>query len=182
MVAYYGFFYSFYLFSTFLSACGHCTHCAIDYWEHPLQRYDLRFDIVDLRCYADCSVDFLIYGLNDLFLFACLLNEWSIDMQCVLLDGLQTVNTSTNLTWSDLTSVTGAAWRTGGEWWPINCTARYRMAIIIPFRDRDAHLKALLRHLVPMLQKQFIHFRIFVVEQVKTVSMRNKYVKTFIKW
>ena len=40
------------------------------------------------------------------------------------------------------------------------------MAIIIPFRDREFYLKALLRHLIPILRRQLIHFRIFVVEQV----------------
>jgi len=43
---------------------------------------------------------------------------------------------------------------------------RYHMAVIIPFRDRDSQLIALLRHLIPLLQRQTIHFRIFVVEQV----------------
>jgi len=80
--------------------------------------------------------------------------------------GLQTVNSSTNWNWSDIFPVTGVDWKKGGEWKPENCTARYHMAVIIPFRDRDAHLKALLRHLIPILRRQFIHFRIFVVEQV----------------
>ena len=46
------------------------------------------------------------------------------------------------------------------------------MAVIIPFRDRDAHLIALLRHLIPLLQRQLIHFRIFVVEQVTLIIAR----------
>jgi len=58
----------------------------------------------------------------------------------------------------------------GGEWKPADCVATYRMAVIIPFRDRDFNLKALLHHLIPLLQKQFIHFRIFVVEQVMSIS------------
>jgi len=45
------------------------------------------------------------------------------------------------------------------------------MAVIIPFRDRDFNLRALLHHLIPVLQRQFIHFRIFVVQQVTTVSI-----------
>jgi len=80
--------------------------------------------------------------------------------------GLQTANASMQWNWSDIYPVTGEKWMKGGEWKPATCTARYRMAVIIPFRDRDSHLKALLRHLIPILRRQLIHFRIFVVEQV----------------
>jgi len=77
-----------------------------------------------------------------------------------------TVNPSTDWNWSDIFPVIGDGWKKGGEWKPANCTANYHMAVIIPFRDRDFHLKALLRHLIPILRRQLIHFRIFVVEQV----------------
>lgn len=81
-------------------------------------------------------------------------------------DGRLTVNTSADWEWSDIFQVTGDGWKTGGEWQPADCVARYHMAIIIPFRDRDFHLKALLHHIIPILRRQLIHFRIFVVEQV----------------
>jgi len=81
-------------------------------------------------------------------------------------DGLQPVNASANWNWSDITPVTGPGFKVGGEWKPADCVARYRMAVIIPFRDRDYNLRALLRHLIPILRRQYIHFRIFVVEQV----------------
>jgi hypothetical protein len=54
----------------------------------------------------------------------------------------------------------------GGEWRPVECAARNRLAVIIPCRDRDSHLRIMLRHLYPILQRQLTHFRIFVVEQV----------------
>lgn len=53
----------------------------------------------------------------------------------------------------------------GGEWRPLDCVARYRLAVIIPYRDRLAHLTVLLAHLLPILKRQQLHFRIFVVEQ-----------------
>ncbi|XP_070189945.1 beta-1,4-N-acetylgalactosaminyltransferase bre-4-like isoform X2 [Littorina saxatilis] len=53
----------------------------------------------------------------------------------------------------------------GGEWSPKDCVARYRLAIVIPYRDRLAHLTVLLAHLLPILKRQQLHFRIFVVEQ-----------------
>ena len=91
------------------------------------------------------------------------------DFPAVIVEGLMTVNDSIDWTWSDVSPVTGEAWQWGGEWRPGRCEARYHMAVIIPFRDRDQHLIALLRHLIPVLQRQMIHFRIFVVEQVMSI-------------
>lgn len=54
----------------------------------------------------------------------------------------------------------------GGEWLPRSCVPRQRIAIIIPFRDREEHLRALLTALHPMLQRQQLHYTIFVVEQL----------------
>jgi len=76
------------------------------------------------------------------------------------------VSSSTDWQWDDVRLVTGDDWMAGGEWQPTGCVARYHMAVIIPCRDRDSHLKALLRHLIPLLRRQFVHFRVFVVEQV----------------
>jgi len=81
------------------------------------------------------------------------------------------VNVTIQWNWSDIFLVAGANWTFGGEWKPVDCVARYHMAVIIPFRDRDFNLRALLHHLIPVLQRQFLHFRIFVVQQVTTVSI-----------
>jgi hypothetical protein len=62
----------------------------------------------------------------------------------------------------------------GGHWSPHHCIARQRLAVIIPFRDREAHLPVLLQVLHPMLQRQQIDYTIFVVEQVS----RTKVLKT----
>jgi hypothetical protein len=56
----------------------------------------------------------------------------------------------------------------GGHWKPRDCLARRKVAVIIPFRDRQRHLRAFLAHTLPILQRQLIEFRIFVVEQVNT--------------
>ena len=76
------------------------------------------------------------------------------------------VNLSSEVSWSDVNLATGNQMIPGGEWKPTHCVARYRLAIIIPFRDRDTHLRILLRHLLPILQRQLVHFRVFIVEQV----------------
>ncbi|KAH3898150.1 beta-1,4-N-acetylgalactosaminyltransferase bre-4-like isoform X2 [Dreissena polymorpha] len=53
----------------------------------------------------------------------------------------------------------------GGTWKPRDCFARQRVAIIIPFRDRRKHLEQLQYYLIPMLKRQQLNFRFFVVEQ-----------------
>ena len=56
--------------------------------------------------------------------------------------------------------------RNGGAWNPATCVSRSRVAIIIPFRDRLAHLLTSVYHLHKILQRQLLEYRIFVVEQV----------------
>ena len=56
----------------------------------------------------------------------------------------------------------------GGHWHPVNCTARQRVALIIPYRNRSDHLNALLYRLHPVLQRQHIDYTIYVLEQVIT--------------
>jgi hypothetical protein len=57
--------------------------------------------------------------------------------------------------------------RYGGWWSPANCNEKQMVAIVIPFRAREEHLAVLLRHLHPILKRQQLHYRIFVVEQDK---------------
>ncbi|XP_021570078.1 beta-1,4-galactosyltransferase 5 [Carlito syrichta] len=56
----------------------------------------------------------------------------------------------------------------GGHWKPSDCMPRWKVAILIPFRNRHEHLPVLLRHLIPMLQRQRLQFAFYVVEQVGT--------------
>ncbi|KAG0724964.1 Beta-1,4-N-acetylgalactosaminyltransferase bre-4 [Chionoecetes opilio] len=53
----------------------------------------------------------------------------------------------------------------GGHFTPGDCLARYKVAVIIPYRDRVSHLSVLLHHLHPILQRQQVDYTIFVVEQ-----------------
>jgi len=54
----------------------------------------------------------------------------------------------------------------GGSWKPVFCIPRHRTAVIVPFRDREEHLRALLNLIHPMLQRQLLHYTVFVAEQV----------------
>ncbi|XP_028280883.1 beta-1,4-galactosyltransferase 3-like [Parambassis ranga] len=53
----------------------------------------------------------------------------------------------------------------GGRYRPPDCLARHRTAIIIPHRHREHHLKFLLYYLHPFLQRQQLHYGIYVIHQ-----------------
>ncbi|XP_016973678.1 beta-1,4-N-acetylgalactosaminyltransferase bre-4 [Drosophila rhopaloa] len=59
----------------------------------------------------------------------------------------------------------GPLLRPGGAFEPDNCHAQHHVAIVVPFRDRYAHLSVFLRNIHPFLMKQRIAYRIFIVEQ-----------------
>ncbi|UMM10662.1 hypothetical protein L5515_000331 [Caenorhabditis briggsae] len=54
----------------------------------------------------------------------------------------------------------------GGHGIPTECVARHRVAIIVPYRDREAHLRIMLHNLHSLLAKQQLDYAILVVEQV----------------
>lgn len=58
---------------------------------------------------------------------------------------------------------------------PPDCYSRFKIAILIAFRNRDKHLKNMLPYLIEILQKQKLSFKIFIVEQTKdTIFNRGK--------
>lgn len=56
----------------------------------------------------------------------------------------------------------------GGEFFPLDCQAKYRTAIIVPYRNRESQLNKFLIYMHNYLRKQRIHYRIFVIEQNNT--------------
>ncbi|XP_061573926.1 beta-1,4-galactosyltransferase 4-like [Cololabis saira] len=52
-----------------------------------------------------------------------------------------------------------------GGYEPSGCTAQQSVAIIIPHRRRETHLIYLLYHLHPFLQRQQLHYALYVVHQ-----------------
>lgn len=53
----------------------------------------------------------------------------------------------------------------GGEYIPQECEAKDSVAIVVPFRKRKNHLKIFLNYIHPILKRQNIHYRVFVVSQ-----------------
>ncbi|XP_014067542.2 beta-1,4-galactosyltransferase 1 [Salmo salar] len=55
--------------------------------------------------------------------------------------------------------------KNGGRFKPKDCMALQKVAIIIPFRNRDEHLKFWLYYLHPILQRQQLDYGVYVINQ-----------------
>nr|DBA28619.1 TPA: hypothetical protein GDO54_008947 [Pyxicephalus adspersus] len=53
----------------------------------------------------------------------------------------------------------------GGRYKPNNCKSLHKVALIIPFRKRDEHLKYWLHYLHPILQRQQLDYGVYVINQ-----------------
>jgi len=53
----------------------------------------------------------------------------------------------------------------GGEWSPRSCITNDHVALVIPYRNRLSQLTVFLRNLHPMLRRQELHYRIYLVNQ-----------------
>ncbi|XP_062864322.1 beta-1,4-galactosyltransferase 1 [Trichomycterus rosablanca] len=53
----------------------------------------------------------------------------------------------------------------GGRHTPSKCVSQQKVAIIIPFRNREHHLKYWLFYMHPLLQKQQLDYGVYVIEQ-----------------
>jgi len=54
----------------------------------------------------------------------------------------------------------------GGVFTPPDCKPRHKVAVIVPYRDREPHLRAFLLNIHRFLQRQQIMYGIYIVEQV----------------
>ncbi|XP_028322686.1 beta-1,4-galactosyltransferase 4 [Gouania willdenowi] len=62
---------------------------------------------------------------------------------------------------------------TEGEYEPSDCVSRQNVAILIPQRNREKHLLYLLHHLHPFLQRQQLHYAIYVIQQAGDVTFNR---------
>ena len=53
----------------------------------------------------------------------------------------------------------------GGEWRPQSCQPRHSVALVVPFRNRAGQLLVFLNHIHNFLQRQNLHYRIYVITQ-----------------
>ena len=61
----------------------------------------------------------------------------------------------------------------GGRYSPTDCISPHKVAIIIPFRNRQEHLKYWLYYLHPILQRQQLDYGIYVINQVRPGRMEG---------
>lgn len=79
--------------------------------------------------------------------------------------GIVLIDQSKNTTLDELESSLSFL-RERGRWRPRECVARQRLAIIIPYVDRERHLRIFLNHMHRFLQRQLLDYSIFVIEQL----------------
>ncbi|XP_072020708.1 uncharacterized protein [Amphiura filiformis] len=61
----------------------------------------------------------------------------------------------------------------GGIWTPSDCMPRWKVAIVIPYRNRSFHLPIVIRFLTPMLQRQKLEFGFYVAEQANKLNFNR---------
>ncbi|XP_041930033.1 beta-1,4-galactosyltransferase 4 [Alosa sapidissima] len=61
----------------------------------------------------------------------------------------------------------------GGQSQPSNCISRQKVAVLIPHRNREKHLLYLLHYLHPFLQRQQLHYGIYVIHQAGNVAFNR---------
>ncbi|GIX71605.1 beta-1,4-N-acetylgalactosaminyltransferase bre-4 [Caerostris extrusa] len=61
----------------------------------------------------------------------------------------------------------------GGRFQPPNCIARNKVALIIPYRDREEHLRIFLHNLHPILQRQQLDYGIYVIEETADMKFNR---------
>eukprot|EP00795_Rhopilema_esculentum_P000824 gene824-10566_t len=61
----------------------------------------------------------------------------------------------------------------GGSWSPKDCIPIKKVAILVPYRKRPQQLNTFLTHIHPILQRQRLDYRIFVIEQAGTTTFNK---------
>lgn len=54
-----------------------------------------------------------------------------------------------------------------GHYKPPECKSSHRVAIIVPYRKRDAHLRLFINNIHPFLQRQQLDYWIFIIQQLE---------------
>ena len=54
-----------------------------------------------------------------------------------------------------------------GRYTPLDCTAIQKVAIIVPYRDREKQLRIFMNNVIPRIYRQQLEFGIYIIEQVR---------------
>lgn len=77
--------------------------------------------------------------------------------------------------------------RPGGHWWPLNCKPLSKLAVIIPYKDREYNLKLFLYNMHSVFKRQELNYSIYVIEQInndqfnKGILMNAGFLEIFEK-
>jgi hypothetical protein len=71
--------------------------------------------------------------------------------------------------------------RLGGRWSPEKCLSRYKVAIVVPYRDRLENLELFLMHMHPFLKKQQLEYGIYLVEPLANLTFNRGKLFMLIK-
>ena len=58
----------------------------------------------------------------------------------------------------------------GGKWEPADCESVFKLALIVPHRDRYNNLVRFMRHMHPFLMSQQVAYKIYVTEPVRGIG------------
>lgn len=54
----------------------------------------------------------------------------------------------------------------GGTWRPTDCQPKQKVAILVPYRDRDEDLRIFLHNIHSFMQAQLLEYTVYLIEQV----------------
>nr|XP_022314109.1 beta-1,4-galactosyltransferase 4-like isoform X2 [Crassostrea virginica] len=63
-----------------------------------------------------------------------------------------------------------------GSYQPENCKARHKVAILVPYRDRDTHLRIFINHMHSFLIRQQLEYGIYIVELDKDIPFNRGFL------
>ncbi|XP_042913363.1 beta-1,4-N-acetylgalactosaminyltransferase bre-4-like [Parasteatoda tepidariorum] len=61
----------------------------------------------------------------------------------------------------------------GGRFKPNDCLSRSKVALIIPYRDREEHLRIFLHNVHPILQRQQLDYGIYIIEETANMKFNR---------
>lgn len=61
----------------------------------------------------------------------------------------------------------------GGRWFPDKCTAKYKIAIVVPYRDRMPNLKLFLLNMHPFFANQLMDYGIYLIEPLANLTFNR---------
>ncbi|CAL8077915.1 unnamed protein product [Calicophoron daubneyi] len=76
------------------------------------------------------------------------------------------ITTHGNGTWTSVTIIPLPTDTVHGLWMPVECRPSQMLALILPYRKRDEHLRAFLNHMHGFLRHQQVMYTILVIEQI----------------